>query len=161
VSSTEPALVEIIGRHRLIQELLSVGLEVAVPQRDRGIDLIAYVDRDSRVSTFVAVPIQMKAATGRSFSINRKYAPFRNLLHAFVWGLGGGAEPVTYALTQAEALAIGESMGWTKTESWRQTGLYTTQQPSKRLLAHLEPYRMTPEAWWKKATGLAASGRGA
>lgn len=101
MTSSDSALVEIIGRHRLIQELLTAGLEVAVPQRDRGIDLIAYVDRDSRVSTFVAVPIQMKLRlAGRS--INRRYAPLRNLLHAFVWGLGAAVEPATYALTQGK-----------------------------------------------------------
>jgi hypothetical protein len=133
--------------------LLSAGLEVAIPQRDRGIDLIAYVDRDSRVSSFVAVPIQLKAATGSSFSIATKYSKFPNLLHAFVWGLGEEVEPVTYALTQAEAVAVGETMGWTKTESWRR-GFYTSQQPGKRLLALLEPYRMDADRWWKKITRL-------
>lgn len=54
-----------------------------------------------------------------------------------------------------EILAI--LMRWTQTESWKR-GQYTTQQPSKRLLADLEPYRMTPEAWWRKVTGLVASG---
>lgn len=142
--STDSGVVEIIGRHRLIQELLSAGLEVAIPQRDRGIDLIAYVDRDSRVSSFVAVPIQLKAATGRSFSIATKYSKFPNLLHAFVWGLGDKVGPVTYALTQAEAVAVGETMGWTKTKSWRR-GFYTSQQPGKRLLSLLEPYRMDGE----------------
>lgn len=148
--------VEIIGRHRLIQELLTAGLEVAIPQRDRGIDLIAYVDRDARLPSFVAVPIQLKAATGRSFSIATKYSKFPNLLHAFVWGLGKGIDPVTYALTQAEAVGVGEAMGWTKTESWRR-GFYTSQQPGRRLLSLLEPYRMNTERWWEKITKLASN----
>jgi hypothetical protein len=154
VSLSEPALVEIVGRHRLIQELLGAGLEVAVPQRDRGIDLIAYVDRDSRVSNFVAVPIQMKAATGRSFSIATKYSKFPNLLLAYVWGLGTRVQPVTYAMTHPEALAVGDGMGWTKTDSWKR-GLYTTQQPSRKLLGLLDAHRMTPEKWWNKVTGAA------
>lgn len=100
------------------------------------------------------MPIQLKAATGRSFSIATKYAKFPNLLHAFVWGLGKEIEPVTYAVTQPEAVALGETMGWTKTKSWKR-GFYTNQQPGKRLLALLEPYRMNPERWWKKIAGLA------
>ena len=35
-------MIEIMGRNRLIDELLRAGLEVALPLRDRGIDLIAY-----------------------------------------------------------------------------------------------------------------------
>ena len=69
--AVDSGVVAIIGRHRRIQELLGAGLEVAVPQRDRGIDLIAYVDRDSRVSDFVAVPIQMKAATAELATADR------------------------------------------------------------------------------------------
>ncbi|MHB2036215.1 MAG: hypothetical protein ACYCPW_05680 [Nitrososphaerales archaeon] len=38
-------LVELAGRNWLTSELLKAGLEVARPERDRGIDLIAYVDR--------------------------------------------------------------------------------------------------------------------
>jgi hypothetical protein len=36
--------VEIMGRHRLNNELIAAGLEVAVPICDRGVDLIAYAD---------------------------------------------------------------------------------------------------------------------
>lgn len=37
---------ELIGRILLVGELLRDGLEVALPERDRGIDLIAYVEGD-------------------------------------------------------------------------------------------------------------------
>lgn len=37
--------VEIIGRNRLIHDLLLAQLEIALPLRDRGIDLIAYKDQ--------------------------------------------------------------------------------------------------------------------
>jgi Na+-transporting NADH:ubiquinone oxidoreductase subunit NqrD len=158
MKSIDSGVVEIVGRHRLIQELLSAGLEVAIPQRDRGIDLIAYVDRDSRIERFVGIPIQLKAATGRSFSIATKYSKFPNLIHAFVWGLGEGVEPVTYAMTQAEAVALGEAMGWTTTESWKR-GYYTSQRPGKKLLALLEPYRMNAERWWERITQLATRSR--
>ncbi len=139
-------VIEIIGRNRLIDELLRAGLEIAVPLRDRGIDLIVYAD----LPAFFARPIQMKAASGRSFSINKKYDKFPNLIHAFVWGLGSGAEAATYALTQREAVAVGHKMGYTATSSWREAGAYSTQQPSQKLLKLLEPYLTTPQMWRKK-----------
>src|SRR5205085_571466 len=63
--STDGQIVELRGRNWLVGELLRAGLEVARPERDRGIDLIAYADLDA-TGRFVARPIQMKAATGRS-----------------------------------------------------------------------------------------------
>jgi len=72
-------LVEMLGRHRLIAELLRANLEVAIPARDRGIDLIAYADLETQVTRFSACPIQLKAALGGSFSVDRKYAKFSRL----------------------------------------------------------------------------------
>lgn len=71
----------LIGRSRLIEDLLRAGLEIAVPLRDRGIDLIAYKDFES----FIARPIQVKAASARNFSIDQKYEKIDNLIIAFVW----------------------------------------------------------------------------
>ena len=58
--------IEILGRNRLVDELLVAGLEVATLLRDRGIDLIAYVDLAADASKFAAVPISMKAASERA-----------------------------------------------------------------------------------------------
>lgn len=53
VMDTAPPLdtqqLELIGRSLLVGELLRDGLEVALPERDRGIDLIAYVEGDRQV----------------------------------------------------------------------------------------------------------------
>lgn len=149
-------VVELIGRSRLIMELLSAGLEVAVPMRDRGVDLIAYVDLETKARSFIARPIQMKASSQRHFSISRKYAKVRDLLLAFVWHLDDPTRAVTYSLSYPEAVAIGDRLGWTKTSSWIENGAYSTQRPSGNLVALLEPYRMTPERWWSRVTGTAA-----
>ncbi len=69
--------VELLGRNRLIDELLRDKLEVALPIRDRGIDLIAYADTGVDVTTYTARPIQMKASWSRSFGLLRKYEKFR------------------------------------------------------------------------------------
>jgi hypothetical protein len=75
----------LVGRkNRLVSELLQAGLEVALPARDRGVDLIAYADIDKQYGRFLARPIQMKAAARCSFGIWRKYLKIHDLILAFV-----------------------------------------------------------------------------
>jgi hypothetical protein len=142
-------VIEIMGRNRLTNELLAAHIEVAEPIRDRGVDLIAYIDTaGDEITEFRAVPLQLKAASNRSFSINRKYEKFPNLLMVFVWGLQAPREDaVTYALTHHECIAIADQLGWTQSNTWHNRGTYSTTKPSKELLHLLEPYRMTPEKW--------------
>jgi len=136
-------ITEIIGRNRLIDQLLLAGLEVAIPARDHGIDLIAFSDRGQ---DFYARPIQMKAATAESFSINKKYEKFPGLLLAHIWHVQE-PEYETYVLTYAQALHIGNEMHWTSSASWLHGEWYTTTRPGKKLKAKLQPYRATPELW--------------
>jgi hypothetical protein len=146
-------VVEIIGRNRLVNELLRAGLEVALPARDRGVDLIVYADLAESVTAFVSRPIQMKAASATGFSIHRKYARLRDLILAFVWNLEAPDSAVTFALSYPDAIAIGDALGWTQTASWLEGGVYSTSQPSKRLVELLEPHRMTKKAWLQLVTG--------
>lgn len=146
--------VELIGRNWLINELLQAKLEVALPLRDRGIDLIAFADFDPRVKSFIACPIQMKAASVRSFGVDKKYARFPNLILAYVWYLDEPSKTVTYGLTYQEAIEVADKMGWTKTISWEK-GAYSTTNPSKPLLDLLEPYKMlSPQKWWEKIINM-------
>lgn len=142
--------VELLGRNRLIDELLRDYLEVAVPVRDHGIDLIAYAD--TAVSSYVARPIQMKAAWTRSFAVDQKYEKFPNLIIAYVWNLNDPQEAATYAMTYSDALGIAEAMGWTRTVSWKR-GAYSNNQPGKKLRALMEPFRMSPGTWRRLITG--------
>jgi hypothetical protein len=64
-------IVEMLGRNHLVGELIRSGLEVSLPLRDRGIDLIAYADLISSVPVFRVRPIQMKAASNRSFGLDQ------------------------------------------------------------------------------------------
>jgi hypothetical protein len=95
----------------------------------------------------VGCPIQLKAAIGGSFSVDRKYAKFPNLLIAYVWYLEDPIRTVTYATTHPEAVAVADAMGYTKTSSWEK-GLYVTTRPSPHPVAQLEPFRMTPQKRW-------------
>ena len=129
--------------------MLRDDLEVALPVRDRGIDLIAYADLISATTTYVARPIQMKASWARAFVVDKRYAKFPGLLLAYVWHLGDRQQAVTYALSYEEALAIADELGWTRTESWAR-GAYSTSRPSERLTTLLDPYRMGPGKWWSR-----------
>jgi hypothetical protein len=145
-------IVEILGRNRLVDELLRAGLEVALPLRDRGVDLVAYADCGDAVAEFAARPIQMKAASCESFSLDLKYEKFHDMILAFVWNVGKEAGTETYALTYKEAFEIAERMGFTSTASWR-AGRYSCTTISSNLRSLLEPHRMTREKWWVKVTG--------
>jgi hypothetical protein len=102
--------VEIIGRNYLVSMLVSDGLEVARPERDRGVDLIAYLDLDE-AGRFVACPIQMKAATTASFSLSSKYERIAQLLLAYVWCANDPDQACTYALRYDEAKSVADQMG--------------------------------------------------
>ena len=91
--------VEIVGRNYLVSQLVRDGLEVARPERDRGVDLIACLDLDETGGGFVACPIQMKAASARQFGVARKYEKFSKLLFAYVWNVHEPGKACTYALT--------------------------------------------------------------
>jgi hypothetical protein len=148
-------LVELAGRHWLTSQLLAAGLEVARPERDHGIDLIAYLDLDDQVGDFAACPIQMKASTTSAFGLDPKYAKFRRLLMVYVWHLRDPGQTTAYALSYQEALSVATKMGWTKTASWLTGGRhqkpgYTTSKPSDRLKDLLAPFEMTTDKWRQK-----------
>lgn len=146
-------VVELLGRLRLTGELLRDGLEVAVPMRDRGVDLIAYADLSRQVARFAARPIQMKAFTASGFSVAKKYRRIANLIVAYVWHLGDGQPAVTYAMPYAEAVELAETMGWTNTPSWKKGNAYSCTRPSKGLVELLERHRMGKGNWWALVVG--------
>jgi len=142
-------IVELIGRHALIEEILASGLEVAIPIRDHGVDLIVFTDM---ATTFGAVPIQLKAATGKCFSIDLRYSRFPNLLLVFVWNVSSPNRRF-YALSLKEATTLAELLGFAATESWRK-GKYVVTSPSKKLERLLEPFQMGRADWRAKLLGL-------
>ena len=87
---------------------------------------------------FAAVPLQLKAATVASWSVNRKYDRFGpRFCTVHVWNLA--TDPVAYMLTQAETMATADTMHYTDTATWRNTGNYQQTRPSAPLRALLEP----------------------
>ena len=146
-------IVELIGRNWLVNELLQADLEVAIPLRDRGIDLIAFADLDRHVKSFIARPIQMKAASVSSFGVDKKYENFPDLIIAYVCYVKSPSKTVTYGLSYQEAVEVAHEMGWTKTISWEK-GAYSNQKPGEKLLNLLEPYKMSSQQWWDKIINI-------
>jgi hypothetical protein len=148
-------LTEVFGKNLLISHLVTAGFEVAQPVRDRGIDLIAYRDgKDGR--PFLACPIQLKASTQESFSLDKKYKPFPRLLIAYVWNVQGREQSDVYALTFGEAEHVLEEKGYAKTDSWTKKGYYFVRSAGQELKDILEPYKMTPQRWQEKLQALQA-----
>jgi hypothetical protein len=141
-------LVELAGRNWLTSELMRAGIEVARPERDRGIDLIAYLDQDKR-GHFVARPIQMKAASRASFGLDEKYAKFPNLLLVYVWNLGADSpkDIKCFALTYGHAKKILNYYRWTGPKGKRR---FATSHPSEELRDSLKQYEMTYSEKWDK-----------
>ena len=135
---SDSQLVEIAGKHLLISRLVAAGYEVAEPLRDRGIDLIVYRDKNG----FSALPLQMKASTQESFSLDRKYEKFSNLLIAYVWNVNAGEKGDVYLLTFDQALGVMEAKGYSRTDSWIKNGYYFVRNAGKELKELLKPYRM-------------------
>lgn len=77
-AALDSQIIELLGRNRLVDELMRAGLEVAIPIRDRGVDLIAYADLESKVASFVTCSIQMKASSLAAFGIDQKYQKFQD-----------------------------------------------------------------------------------
>ncbi len=142
-------LVEFAGRNWLASQLFRSGLEVARPERDRGIDLIAYLDMDE-CGSFIACPIQMKAATNATFSLSHKYRKFPDLILAYVWNVEDPAKTTCFALTYDEAHAVAKTMGYTESPSFAIGGAYTTTKPSATLRELLAPFEMNSTKWRAK-----------
>lgn len=154
----DPQLTELSGRHFLIAQLVAGGLEVAIPVRDRGVDLIAYLDLSAATQQFVSCPIQMKASQEARFGLDKKYEKIANLLIAYVWHIEDPAKSCVYALTYREAFALLDRRGHTKTSSWRIKNGYSVPNPGPDWLRDLDSFRMTPQRWCERIKSAAAEG---
>jgi hypothetical protein len=145
--------IELLGRNRLVNEIIRADLEVSIPIRDRGIDLIVYADRAER---FSSRPIQMKSSQGEGrFQIDKKYEKFPDIIIAFVWHLADREKEITYALTYTDTIMIATEMGYTETHSWRDLHGYSIEVNS-RLRELLKPYVGTPGRWRALVLGAPA-----
>lgn len=155
---SDTQITELAGRHYLISQLLAGGVEVATPLRDRGIDLIAYLDRVGDEPEFLACPIQLKANEEARFGVLRKYESIPNLLLVYAWNVSSNS-PDLFALTYSEAVALLEERNHTKTRSWNELGGYSLAV-NDRWKQMLSPFRMKPEMWSSKIMTVCKSKQG-
>lgn len=152
VPETKPSLdtegISIVAQNRLIEQLVQAGVDVAVPARRHGFDLIAYLVPRDRSEHFGACPIRMKAAPGKAFGIDNTFESVANLLNVFVWGVGSESTSI-FALTNRELSAVADQLGYSLSPAF-QKGLYPQQQTSKNLTEALEPFRMSVDSWRAK-----------
>jgi hypothetical protein len=152
--SGDSQLTEIAGKHLLISRLVAAGFEVAQPLRDKGIDLVAYRDGEDG-KKFAGYPIQLKASSHESFSLDQKYERFGpDLLIAYVWNVQTPERSDVYALTFDDALQVMEKKGYAKTDSWTKKGYYFVRFAGPELKEILKPYKMNTERWQEKLKAI-------
>ena len=139
--------IEILGRNHLVRELLLNEIEVAIPMRDRGVDLIAY--KELGMKSFLAFPIQLKVSSNKSFSIDIKYQKISNLKIAYVWRVRDLINVEIYVLTYKQVFEIAKKLKMTDTASWIKNGKYITSKPSEELIELLQPFRARKDMWEK------------
>lgn len=136
----------LLGRNRVIDDLLRAGLQTALPLVDgTGIDLFAFGMPRGAHERWVSAPVRVRASSGRAFAIDEGADRVPGLLHAFVWGLGGSDERV-YVLNHREARTIAEQMGFALPQTG-QFALYDHQAPTRSLMELIEPYRTGSDRW--------------
>jgi hypothetical protein len=134
--------VEVVGRALVTVELTQDGLEVARPERDAGIDLIAF-----RRDPWGAVPIQLKVLSKPGFNFDPKYEHHSGLIFIYVWRDCSEF----YALTWKQADKLITSLGYTRDSN----GRWVTSAASAELKSALADFRVTAGGW-ADALGLPA-----
>ena len=129
--------IEILGRNFLVSLLIADGLEVALPVRDRGVDLIAYSDIPKDGSKFRAVPIQLKAFRKAGFNLDIKYSKFPNLLMAYVWNSTEPSKSELYLMTYGQAVDLAAQLS----PYFSKHGKYARTSDSSNLNMVLKPYK--------------------
>ncbi len=94
--------IELVGRAALETELIKRGFELARPHRDKGIDLLVFLDEPTK--PFSALPIQMKAYTGTTFGVQRKYERMKGLVLVYIWDILN--KPRFFMMSYSEAARL-------------------------------------------------------
>jgi len=144
--------IEIIGKQLVIANLLAANLEVAVPIRDHGIDLIAFQDR-AEDGLFKACPLQLKTASDAIFGLDSKYQHFTGLRIVFVWNAKEPSDARLFALTYDEAEKVMAKMQYDQTGSWAK-GRYITTRPSEKLREMLGQFELKSPSEWPTRLGM-------
>ncbi|HXC01381.1 MAG TPA: hypothetical protein VNU49_01935 [Opitutaceae bacterium] len=139
---TDTQLTELLGRALLQNALMSCGLEVAYPVRDRGIDMLAYMDT-SPTGLCRAIPIQVKAATTERFGVDSKYKKFSELRIVHVWHVRSTPDARFFLTDFRETAHLAKNYQWSN-------GRWNTSAPSAKLKKKLKRFEVLPGQWMEK-----------
>ena|SRR5258708_344035 len=146
-------LVEIAGRNWLVSQLIQCGVEVAKPERDKGVDLIAYVE----TQRFKACRIQIKVSTDSAFVAYRE--KYSGMLMVYIWHIDDSQRTVAFAMNALQARRIVKANEWDQNDCWTRRGGYWRVPRiginSNFYKDHLYRHKMDLKTW--KATILRAS----
>jgi hypothetical protein len=153
--------VELIGTALLTSMLLRDGIEVADPRRDRGVDLIAYLERSGE---FYAAPIQVKAYFDARLTIDRKYSTIADIRIVHVWHVRQDRPARAFCMTFPQAEHVATTLGWTATNSWTKStksGGYSsnvnlTGRGGQRILDAITPFEVHRGTWKQHLFGVDA-----
>ena len=127
---------ELINTHRAIESVLEAGLDVAMPLKDDGIDLVCYVSKGD--GPWISVAVQVKSR----FEIDKKYLSRPGLVMCFV------SPEKIYVLTHERAVEIALVRGYLNEDnvSWRDLGGYSAAI-GQSLSRDLDSCIATPDRW--------------
>jgi hypothetical protein len=149
----DPQLIEIAGRNWLVSQLIQCGIEVATPERDKGVDLIAYVE----TQRFRACRIQIKVSTGSAFVAHREQ--YDGMLMVYIWHIDKPQETVAFAMRTWQARRIITANRWDKNQAWKRKNGYWRKSrvavDSEFYKRYLQDRKMDMKKW--KPTILGAS----
>ena len=114
--------IEIIGRNWFKNELVKAGINFATPERDNGIDLIAYEDRTT--TGYKSIPIQLKVSTAKHFSIDEKYKKISKVKIIFIWFVTEYDKTEAFCFKYNELEKIAKNLKWTTSNTWLKNKSY-------------------------------------
>lgn len=146
---------ELLGRARLMEELLEDGVYLALPMGACDTDMLAYLGGGTPVGTLEAVPVKIVSSSFAALSNVLEGLSAPGLLIALVSGARNAERVRTFALTAAEltVLKMIEIIG---RASPAQSGRTSDQGSSPEWLLQkaLEPFAMSRGKWRTKIAAI-------
>jgi hypothetical protein len=148
-------MLELVGRARLMDELLEDGVNVALPMSACEIDMLAYVDSRTAAGRMVSVPIKIATCCADALSSNLEAARAPGLLIALVWGISNPEHLRTFALTPAE-LTVVKMIEIIERAGAARSGESPDQARTREAVLQnaLEPFAMSPGKWRQKIIAI-------
>ena len=148
-------MLDLVGRARLMDELLEEGVNVVLPTGASEIDMLAYVDSRTAACTIVSVPIKVTSFCSDALSSNLEAARASGILIMLVWGVSNPEHVRTFAFTPAE-LTVMKMIGIIGRTGAAGSGEPADQRrtPEAVLQNALERFAMSPGKWREKIVAI-------